>query len=343
MARTATRPLLLVTMGDPAGIGPLVTVEALARSKALLREARVVVLGDERALARAGETVGRCLAFEPVPPPPWESPPTPAPGKVAVARPRAAAGPVPRPGVPTLAGGRAQIAYVDAALDALCDGSARAVVTGPVSKIAICRAGVPFTGHTEHLARRAGVDPDEVTMLFAGPTIRVALVTTHLPIAALSAAVDERRVVGAVRRTVEGLRALFGIPRPRLVVLGLNPHAGEEGLLGREEAEVIAPALRRARRLAACRDAEVVGPVPAEAGLRQTVAGRYDCALAMYHDQATVACKLLDMGRSVNVTLGLPFVRTSVDHGVAYDAARAGAAGSGSMAAALELAAGLAR
>jgi 4-hydroxythreonine-4-phosphate dehydrogenase len=330
-------------MGDPAGVGPAVAVGALARLPDVLAENRVVVLGDGRALERAAADRGLDLPLEPVAPPPWDEPPAPAEGSVAVARPAAARGRLPRPGHPTPEGGRAQIAYVDAAMDVLLARQAGALVTGPVSKIAVTRAGVPFSGHTEHLARRAGVPADGVTMLFAGPSLRVALVSTHLSLAEVPAAITGDRVVGALRRVVDALGRLFRIPRPRVVVMGLNPHAGESGLLGSEEETVLVPAIRRARRLRQCRSAEIQGPIPAETALRQTVAGRFDCALAMYHDQATVASKLLDVGRSVNVTLGLPFVRTSVDHGVAYDAAEAGTADPGSMTAALALAAVLRR
>jgi 4-hydroxythreonine-4-phosphate dehydrogenase len=222
-------------------------------------------------------------------------------------------------------------------LTVLKAGHARALVTGPVSKVAISRAGRTFSGHTEHLAEGVGLAPDAVTMLFAGRQLRVGLVTTHLSLREVPEAITAERVVGALRRIVVGLRELWSIEEPRVVVLALNPHAGEARLFGDEE-QVIKGAIARARRLAPCRNALIRGPVPSETGLMQTIEGRFDCALAMYHDQATIPCKLLEMGRMVNITLGLPFLRVSVAHGVAYDAAREGTADSSSMVSALTLA-----
>jgi 4-hydroxythreonine-4-phosphate dehydrogenase len=245
------------------------------------------------------------------------------------------------PGHPTSEGARAQLAFIDTALAAVLAGHADALVTGPVSKIAICRECTPFSGHTEHLARAAGIEPDQVTMLFAGPKLRVALTTTHLPLVEVSAALTRERVQETLGRVVTSLRSWWAIPRPKVAVLGLNPHAGEEGLLGKEELQVIAPAIERFRQTSLGSMAELTGPIPSEVGLRGAWEGRFDCVLAHYHDQATIPCKLLEMGRSVNVTLGLPFLRTSVDHGTAYDAAAAGKANPGSMVAALELAARL--
>jgi 4-hydroxythreonine-4-phosphate dehydrogenase len=178
-------------------------------------------------------------------------------------------------------------------------------------------------------------------MIFIGPSLKVALVTTHLPLAEVPRALTVDRIAGTLSRVVTALRVLWRIDGPRVVVLGLNPHAGEDGLLGHEERAVITPAIARFRASPEACGAEVAGPAPSETGLRGVLEGRYDCAVAMYHDQATIACKLLEKGRSVNVTLGLPFVRTSVDHGVAYDAAASGTADPGSMIAALELAARL--
>jgi 4-hydroxythreonine-4-phosphate dehydrogenase len=210
-----------------------------------------------------------------------------------------------------------------------------------VSKIAITKAGVHFTGHTEHLARAAGIASDQVTMMFVGHSLRVALVTTHLPLRDVPAALTVERIAATLARVVTALRDWWGFKRPRVVVLGLNPHAGEEGLLGREEVEVIAPAIEAAASLPACQRALIEGPVPSEVGLRRAAAGLYDCAVAHYHDQATIPCKLLELGQTVNVTLGLPYLRTSVDHGVGYDAAATGDVDWGSMTDALRLAADL--
>lgn len=338
------RPRLVITMGDPAGVGPLVTVRALHLRPELSRTHQIAVIGTGPDLALAAE---RCeTPWDPLalPPPPWTGSSEIPAGRIGLSRPEGLPETAPaEPGRPTAAGGRAQLAFIDAALSALLKGGAEAIVTGPVSKIAICRACGPFTGHTEHLARAAGVDPEAVTMMFAGPRLRVALVTTHLPLSRVSAALTIVRVRGALERVAAALRGWWRIARPRIAVLGLNPHAGEEGLLGDEEAQVIAPAIEAFRRTPGGEDAEISGPMPSEVGLLGAWEGRFDCALALYHDQATIPCKLLERGRSVNVTLGLPFLRTSVDHGTAYDAAATGEADPGSMVAALDLAAELTR
>jgi 4-hydroxythreonine-4-phosphate dehydrogenase len=237
-------------------------------------------------------------------------------------------------GAPGASAGVAQLAAIDAAVDAVLAGRAQAMVTAPVSKHAITLGGTPFLGHTEHLATRAGVA--RVVMLFAGPRLRVSLVSTHHAIAQVPARITRQAVHETIVHTAHALRWWFGVARPRLAVAGLNPHAGEGGLLGREELDVIAPAICDAR--VAVSEAEIVGPVPAEAVFRHARDGRYDAVVAMYHDQATIASKLLDFGDAVNVTLGLPFVRTSVDHGTAYDIAGRGVADAAGMVAALELA-----
>ena len=243
------------------------------------------------------------------------------------------------PGVPGTAAGRAQLAAVDLAADCVLDHRAEAMVTGPVSKSAITRAGVAFQGHTEHLAARAGVP--RVVMSFLGPRLRVALVTTHLPLRRVSDAVTAEHVGFVLDRCVEVLARDLGCATPRIVVAGINPHAGEDGLFGDEERRLLAPAITAARaRLPA---ATIEGPTAAEAAFRQARDGRFDMVVAMYHDQATIASKLLDFGDAVNVTLGLPFIRTSVDHGTAYDIAGQGIADARGMLAAIRLAAAMAR
>jgi 4-hydroxythreonine-4-phosphate dehydrogenase len=338
-------------MGDPAGVGPLVTVQALARVPRVLESHRIVVVGTSADLEAAARTVGcewdtttislphRGRARVGVVTNHLDIPP----GRVGILVPEGVPDLAATPGHPTIEGGRAQLAFIDAALGLVTGGLADALVTGPVSKVSICRAlgGESFTGHTEHLARAAGVATDAVTMIFIGPRLRVALVTTHLPLADVPRALTVDRIAWTLSRVVTALRDRWRIDRPRVVVLGLNPHAGEDGILGSEERTVIAPAIARFRASPEARGAEVAGPAPSETGIRDVLEGRFDCAVAMYHDQATIACKLLEKGRSVNLTLGLPFVRTSVDHGVAYDAAASGTADPGSMIAALELAARL--
>jgi 4-hydroxythreonine-4-phosphate dehydrogenase len=212
-------------------------------------------------------------------------------------------------------------------------------VTGPVSKDVIASSGARgargFLGHTEHLAKRLGARR-EPTMAFWSPRFTTALVTTHLPLSRVPRAVTSKGVTRAVCDLAEFVTRI-GVRVPRLVVAGLNPHAGEAGRLGREEIRTIAPGVARARaRLGSA--AKVMGPIGAESAFRLAVKGQHDGVVAMYHDQATIPMKLLVFGEAVNVTLGLPIVRTSVDHGTAYDQAGKGTADAAGMHAAIELA-----
>lgn len=310
---------LAVSTGCPSGIGPEVSVAGAHAVLDRHADLRVTLFGDPGALADAAAMRGLSLL---------------RPGLSLVAtsalRPDARV-----PGRPGLSAGTAQLAAVDAAADAVGSGEAHALVTAPVSKRAITEAGVDFRGHTEHLAARWGVG--RVVMLFAGPRLRTSLVTTHLPLAEVSRAITFEAVRETILLTAGALRGWWGLERPRVGVSGLNPHAGEGGLLGSEEARVIAPAVEAAR-VALGGEVELVGPLPAEAVFRQARDGRWDAVVAMYHDQATVASKLLDFGDAVNVTLGLPHVRTSVDHGTAYDLAGRGEADARGMVAAMSLA-----
>jgi 4-hydroxythreonine-4-phosphate dehydrogenase len=228
-----------------------------------------------------------------------------------------------------------QLAALDAATDRVTAGEAPALVTGPTSKEAVARGGTPFTGQTEHLAARAGLERDAVTMLFLGPRLRVGLVTTHLAVRAAVDAITPSRVARTVRHLGEALLCLE-VDRPVIGVTGLNPHAGEGGLFGEEEGRAIVPALA-----AAPEGVRLEGPLGAETAFRWAADGTLDGVVTMLHDQATIASKLLDWGAAVNVTWGLPFVRASVDHGVAYDAAAAEKADAAGMEAALAMASAL--
>lgn len=337
------RPRLVVTVGDPAGVGPLVTVGGISSLPGVTRSHQVLVIGSRASLRQAADRLCHEWADDAIPLPPWRegAPPEIGVGRVGVIEPAGVELAPPRPGEPTPEGGRLQLVSIDLAVELVRAGLARAMVTGPVSKIAISNTGFHFTGHTEHLARAAGLAPDQVTMMFVGHRLRVALVTTHLPIAEVPSALNTERIAGTLGRVVTALRSWWGFRRPRVAVLGLNPHAGEEGLLGREEVDVIAPAIEAASSIPECEGALIEGPLPSEVGLRRAAAGLYDCAVAHFHDQATIPCKLLEQGQTVNVTLGLPYLRTSVDHGVGYDAAASGEVDWGSMTDALRLAADL--
>ena len=328
---------LAISVGDPAGVGPAVTASALARAlgddralvygdsgrmSKLLRDRGVVaeeIAADEASRLEEG-TVGLVHVVD------W-------PASMIEAR------------APTPEGGAAQRAGLDAACDAAIGGRARALVTGPVSKEAITLAGTPFVGQTEHLAVRAGIETDAVTMMFLGPRLKVALVGTHWSIRRVPDTVTPERIARTVRHLVDALLRWNTAQRPlRIEVTGLNPHAGEGGLLGDEEIDTIAPTLEALRQESAVvRGAvELLGPTPAEAAFRFAANGSVHGIVAMFHDQATIASKLLDWGEAVNVTWGLPFVRTSVDHGVAYDAASAGTASEDGMVAAIRAASRLA-
>jgi 4-hydroxythreonine-4-phosphate dehydrogenase len=232
-------------------------------------------------------------------------------------------------------------AYVLATLDralagALC-GEYAAIVTAPVQKSVLNAAGVPFTGHTEYLAQRSGAR--QVVMMLVGGGLRVALATTHLPLAAVPRALSIDGLTAVLEVLHADLHAKFGIAAPCIGVCGLNPHAGEGGYLGREEIDVIAPALDRLR----ARGMRLEGPLAADTVFVPANARRFDAILAMYHDQGLAPLKYASFGHGVNVTLGLPFIRTSVDHGTALDLAGRGRADAGSMRAAIALAIELAR
>lgn len=325
---------LAVSTGDPAGVGPAVTAAALARC---LGTDRALVYGDagwmERVLRRYGFEAMRRVAVEES-----ESLRAGEVGLVHVAEwPLAMV----QARAPTIHGGGVQRAALEAACDAAITGAARAIVTGPVSKEAVSLSGVAFRGQTEHLAKLAGVNVENVTMMFLGPRLKVALVATHWPIKRVPSTVTREHIERTVLHLTDALqRWLPGIKPLRLEVTGLNPHAGEGGLLGTEEETIIGPTLDSLREKPPYSEGEVelLGPTPAEAAFRYAAEGRTHGVVAMFHDQATIPSKLLDWGEAVNVTWGLPFVRTSVDHGVAYDAAAAGTASESGMIAAIRAA-----
>lgn len=302
-----------ITLGDPAGIGPEVVAAALAQVDDATRR-ETIVFGDAAVLARGARAMGVTVDVA-------------CEGVAAEAT---------VPGAPDERSGAAQVAWLEAAIAAARAGRVDALVTAPISKTWARRAGLVFPGHTELLAARFGVD--DVAMTFVGPKLVVALATVHVPLAAVPGALDAARIVRVGELLADALLRELARPAPvRLGVVGLNPHAGEGGLLGPEEGAIIAPAVATlAARLAG--RAEVSGPLVPDAAFRDAVEGRYDGMVAMYHDQALIPVKLVDFESAVNVTLGLPIVRTSPDHGTAYDLAGTGRARSTSTLAALRLA-----
>jgi 4-hydroxythreonine-4-phosphate dehydrogenase len=316
-----------VTSGEPAGVGP-----DLALAAALPDWPCELVFAGDPALLRAR---ARLLGL-PLEPREWRATAAVVPHRagtlpVLPARLGGAAD----PGRPDPANAAYVLALLDAAMDGCLAGRFAAMVTGPVQKSSINDAGFAFRGHTEYLAARAGgVHP--VMLLVAG-RLRVALATTHLPLSGVPAAITRESLARTLEVLEQGLRESLGIGAPRILVCGLNPHAGEGGHLGREEIEIILPAVEAV----AARGVAVTGPVPADTAFTPASLERADAVLAMYHDQGLPVVKHAGFGRTVNVTLGLPFHRVSVDHGTALDLAGTGRADPGSLFEAIRLAARL--
>jgi 4-hydroxythreonine-4-phosphate dehydrogenase len=337
------RTRLALSVGCPSGVGPEVSVVAAVKAKA-----RVMLVGDLGVLQRAAilrkvdpKKFVRVSRADDA----WSL----QSGKIGVFQPgqtlakRDAAF-----GKPSRAGGAAQLLWIDVACDLVSSGKADALVTGPVSKEAIASSHAPgsenFIGHTEHLQKR--LHAKEVVMAFYDERLSTALVTTHLALAKVPRAITREGVERATYFLGDLLLVLAGKKsKVRLAVAGLNPHAGEHGLFGREEIELILPAIvkARARFEKEKRKIEIAGPVPAESAFRLAMNGTYDGVVAMYHDQATIPMKLASFGDAVNVSLALPIIRTSVDHGTAYDIAGKNIADAGGMRAAIDLALRLAR
>jgi len=317
-------PRLAVTAGDPAGIGPEIVAKALA-------DGRLPALGRIAIFAHADlfDDACRAIGLSPLPrgtaaaDGPW-------PRVVPVD-----AGPPPAafaPGAPSAFSGAVAAACVRAAARAALDLQLDAVVTAPLAKAALQAAGVPYPGHTEMLADLAGVD--EVAMMFVADEVRVTLATIHVPLASVSERLTRVKLTSILRLTHDALLERLHLPQPRIAVLGVNPHAGEEGMFGHEEERTLVPAMQAARE----RGWSVDGPFPADSFfLRRR--GEFDAVIAMYHDQGLIPVKLLAGGKAVNVTLGLPFVRASVDHGTAFDIAGRGIASADSLVEAAKLAA----
>jgi 4-hydroxythreonine-4-phosphate dehydrogenase len=324
----SARPPIAITSGEPAGVGP----ELCARLAERDWPARLVVLGDASLIHARAATSGYHVELKP-----YRAADAAPAGVLEVlhlplARPS-------RAGSLEPANAGYVLALLDRAIAGCVAGEFAAMVTAPVHKGVICDGlggGTPFTGHTEYLAERTRTP--RVVMMLVGGGLRVALVTTHLPLAAVPAAITPAAVEQTVRILHAALVRSFGLAAPRILVAGLNPHAGEGGHLGREEIDVIIPVLDRLR----AEGLELVGPLPADTLFVPHTLTQGDAVLAMYHDQGLPVLKHASFGGGVNVTLGLPIVRTSVDHGTALDLAGSGQADPGSLFAAVELAIGMA-
>jgi 4-hydroxythreonine-4-phosphate dehydrogenase len=319
---------LAVTLGDPAGIGPEIALRLAASDTP--PPARLLLVGDARALEREVPHVAGARV------------PSVVEGPEALAASGARVGllasaqdleRLPRHGHVDAASGAASHRWVLTAADLALAGRVDAMVTGPIHKEAWHAAGVPHPGHTEALRDRTGAD--HAQMLFVAERLRVALATIHVPLHEVPGRLDPDALARDLRLLASEVARYFGPARPRVAACGLNPHAGEGGLFGSEDAERIAPAVARVR----AEGLDAHGPLPADACIPAAAAGRYDAVLAMYHDQALPAVKTWAARRCVNVTLGLPIVRTSVDHGTAFDIAGSGQAVEDSLRAAVEVAA----
>lgn len=327
------RPVLGLTMGDPAGIGPEVIAKALA-DRALARLCRPVVVGSRAVMERTITSLK--LPLQVVEFDPTNSPRLKA-GQVAVID--ALKSPLPkfRMGVAADVTGAASIDFIKRAVQLAQAGSLGGIVTAPINKEAMNMAGYHYPGHTELLADLT--QTKEFGMMIVGGPLKIMFTTTHVAINQLSPLLTTERITKAIRLAHLGLTRYFGIARPKIGVAALNPHAGEHGLFGNEEATSIAPAVQQARAAGI----KASDPLPADTLFGKAARGGYDGVVAMYHDQGLIPLKLLAFGTCVNLTVGLPIIRTSVDHGTAYDIAGKGVAEHGSLLAAVKVAARLAQ
>ncbi|MCP4330062.1 MAG: 4-hydroxythreonine-4-phosphate dehydrogenase PdxA [Alphaproteobacteria bacterium] len=324
--------LLAVTMGEPAGIGGELTM--LAWQSRMPDQPPFFVVDDPARLARICRNLGWSIPIEAVTDAGHARevfdnalPVVPITVPVAV-----------EPGRPNSKNAAAVLASIDRCLTLVREGAADALVTNPIHKHVLMDAGFEHPGHTDYLAQRAG-SAGRAVMMLVSPSLRVVPVTVHLPLAQVSAALSEDLIVRHCQATEEALRRDFAVANPRIAVAALNPHGGEGGVLGKEEIEIIQPAVEHARTM----QINVIGPTPADSLFHPIAREQFDAAICMYHDQALIPLKTLDFDAGVNVTIGLPFIRTSPDHGTAFDIAGTGRANPRSMIEALKLAAVIAQ
>jgi len=309
-------PIIGVTMGDPTGIGPEIIVKALSTDEPF-RVCRPVVFGDHGVLSRAIRIQNLSATLEAIDRIPRDGY---APRKIFFFPLTQLEVASLRFGQPDRACGEAMVRYIEAAVKRAKDRDLDAITTCPINKKAMNEAGFSFPGHTELLAHLT--EAPSVAMMFLGSKWRIVLATIHLPLKDVSRWISKDRILSTLRLTDEGMKKHFGIPHPKIAVLGLNPHCGEEGLLGDEEKREILPAIEEAKVLGM----DAAGPFPADSFFNMSGRYAFDAVIAMYHDQGLIPIKMIDFKEAVNFTLGLPFVRTSVDHGTAYDIAGKGLA-----------------
>jgi 4-hydroxythreonine-4-phosphate dehydrogenase len=325
------KPRIVITMGDPTGVGPEIIAKALA-DPAVRGCCRHLVVGDALAMSRGIALAGTGFRIETSESASIEQADE---GVVRLRRISALSAEDLCYGQPTVGGGDAVFRSICHAADLCLRGDADGMATAPINKEALNRAGHRYPGHTELLAELTGTD--RVVMMLAGDRLRVTLVTIHEPLSRVPALVTFERVLATIRITHRDVHRHF-VRNPRIAVLALNPHCGEGGMFGDEESRIIAPAVQAARQ----EGIDATGPLSADTLFHFAVQGAYDAVVCMYHDQGLIPLKLLHFDDGVNVTLGLPIIRTSVDHGTAYDLAGTGKASAESMKAAIMMAAAMA-
>lgn len=329
MLKSDYRPIIGITMGDPVGIGPEIILLSLSISS-IYEVCRPIVFGDIRILGAAKNCTQSRLMLEPVKDPEsgkYEC------GSVDVLNLSELDPDKTSWGNPTVQTGKAMVHYIITAADLAMKGSIAAITTCPINKTAMRIAGFDYSGHTELLSHRTKTD--DFAMMFAGNRLRVVLVTIHVPLMEVPAILSKQKILRTIRLAGKALYEQFGIEKPRIAVAGLNPHASEKGLFGAEEKKMIEPAIHDARS----EGFDATGPFPPDTVFYQAIKGHYDVVVSMYHDQGLIPFKLMHFRDGVNTTLGLPIIRTSVDHGTAYDIAGKGIADPGSLISAINMAA----
>jgi 4-hydroxythreonine-4-phosphate dehydrogenase len=309
-------PKIGITMGDPTGIGPEIILKALSM-KEPFEACRPIVFGDHEVLSRAIQMQNLSTRIEVIDKIPEDGY---LPEKIFLFSLSQLDITSLHFGKPDRACGKAMVKYIEEAVQWVRSGQLNAITTCPINKQAINAAGYSFPGHTELLAHLAHASP--VAMMFLGSRWKIVLVTTHLPLKDVSGWITADRILSTLQLTHEGMKKYFSIPHPKIAVLGLNPHCGEEGLLGEEEEREILPAIAQAKSFGI----DVQGPFPADSFFSLSGSYSFDAVTSMYHDQGLIPIKMFDFKQAVNFTLGLPFIRTSVDHGTAYDIAGKGLA-----------------
>jgi len=324
-------PLITITMGDPAGIGPEIILKGLLRDD-IYRVCRPIILGDIGVLRIVSKKAGS-LSLQLISSP---SEVTGRPGLIEVMPVSDLKEDSFMPGQPTIDGGKAMVDYIMKAVELNMSDQVSAMVTCPINKELMHLAGYRFDGHTELMAHLTHTK--DCVMMLAGDRLRVSLVTIHCPLGEVPQRLSKELIVKTITITCRALEEDFGIKRPHVAVAALNPHAGESGLFGPEDKEIIRPAVEEVKNGGLLVD----GPFPADTIFYHAINGRFDAVVAMYHDQGSIPVKLLHFSDAVNITLGLPIIRTSVDHGTAYDIAGKGVADPSSLVAAIKMAAKIA-